>query len=55
MMIEIQRNKEVLCFVVLYSRKDGRDGYENIYHGFFVVKITQKMWFEIKMRERKRE
>lgn len=26
MMIEIQRNKEVVCFVVLYSRKDGRDG-----------------------------
>ena len=40
MMIEIQRDKEVFCFVVLYSRKDGRDGYENIYHGFFVVKIA---------------
>ena len=53
-MIEIQRNKEVLCFVVLYSRKDGRDGYENICHGFFVVKITQKMWFEIK-REKGRK
>ena len=54
-MIEIQNNKGVLCFVVLCSRKDGRDGYENIYHGFFVVKITQKMWFETKTRERKKE
>ena len=51
MMIEIQKDREDICFAVLCSRKDGRDRYVNICRGFLFFKWMQFYINEYKTKE----